>query len=172
VGAEQRAPRIERLLHMRKQLERAIPPLDRLEHGLNAWVAFLVVPLFALANAGVDLRGGALAEATASPITWGVVVGLVLGKPVGIVAASWIALRLGAALPTGVGWRGIVSMGVLAGIGFTVAIFVADLAYADGARLAAAKVGIFTASLLAGVFGYVLLRFIGADVPQPEGRLD
>ena len=171
-GAEARAPRIERLLHMREQLERAIPPLDRLEHGLNAWVAFLVVPVFALANAGVDLRGDALASATASPITWGVVTGLVLGKPVGIVVATWLALRLGAQFPAGVGWRGVIGVGFLAGIGFTVAIFVADLAYAEEARLAAAKVGIFTASLLAGVAGYLLLRFVGVEIRQPQGRLD
>ncbi|MFA7296596.1 MAG: Na+/H+ antiporter NhaA [Dehalococcoidia bacterium] len=171
-SAEQRASRIERLMHMREQLERAIPPLDRLEHGLNAWVAFLVVPLFALANAGVDLRGGALTEAAASPIAWGVVAGLVLGKPVGIVVATWLALRLGAAFPAGVGWRGVLSVGVLAGIGFTVAIFVADLAYADEARLTGAKVGIFAASLVSGVVGYLLLRFVGVEVAQPEGRLD
>lgn len=171
-GAEERAPRIERLLHMRQQLERAIPPLDRLEHGLNAWVAFLVVPVFALANAGVDLRGDALAGATSSPIAWGVAAGLVLGKPIGIVVTCWLALRLGAQFPAGVGWRGIVSVGFLAGIGFTVAIFVADLAYTEEARLAAAKVGIFTASLLAGGIGYLLLRFVGVEVPQPERRLD
>lgn len=151
----------ELLLQVRDQLEHAIPPLDRLEHGLSNWVAFLIVPIFALANAGVDLRGDALGNALSSPIAWGVTLGLLLGKPIGITIATWLAVKVGAEFPAGVSWLGVISVGFLAGIGFTVAIFVANLAYEDAGRLTGAKVGIFTASIIAGVLGYVLLRLNG-----------
>ncbi|HYD54825.1 MAG TPA: Na+/H+ antiporter NhaA [Gemmatimonadaceae bacterium] len=138
--------------------ERAQPTLIRLEHALHGVVAFGIMPLFALANAGVTLGAGALRDAT-SPIALGVLLGLAIGKPLGIVSCSWVAVRLGiAALPAGVGWRMIGGAGVLGGIGFTMALFIAGLAFADPALLERAKLGILAASLLTGVAGWLLLR--------------
>jgi NhaA family Na+:H+ antiporter len=154
------------LLRLRQLGDRAVPPLDRLEHALNPWVAFLVVPLFALANAGVDLRGDTLPSALGEPLTWGIAAGLFLGKPAGILLGTWLAIRLGAQLPEGVSWRGVLALGVVAGIGFTVALFVAQLAYPDEALLTHAKVGIFGGSIVSGVAGYLLLR----GLPAPGAR--
>src|SRR5215203_2366576 len=108
--------------------EKALPPLARLEHGLHGIVTFGIMPLFALANAGVDLRGGG--AAIGSTIGLGVILGLVLGKPIGITLASWLAVRVGiASLPAGIGWRTLAGTGVLAGIGFTMSLFIASLAF-------------------------------------------
>ncbi|HEU4643122.1 MAG TPA: Na+/H+ antiporter NhaA [Gemmatimonadaceae bacterium] len=139
--------------------EQAQPPLVRMEHALQGIVAFGIMPLFALANAGVALSGGAVREAVAHPITMGVMLGLVIGKPLGITGLSWLAVRTGiAALPRGVSWPMIAGAGVLGGIGFTMALFIAGLAFPDGALLEAAKLGILAASTLAGVTGWLLLR--------------
>ena len=133
-------------------------PLQRMEHSLHGLVAFVIMPVFALANAGVALGGGA-AAAGRSPIAWGVVLGLALGKPLGITLASWLAVRAGAAdLPSGVAWRHVHGAGWLGGIGFTMSLFVAGLAFADPAVLDIAKLGVFGASIIAGVVGYALLR--------------
>src|SRR5690606_5118621 len=108
--------------------EDAQAPLRRLEHGLHVWVAFLIIPLFALANAGVRLSGD-LGAALTHPVTLGVMFGLVLGKPVGIMLASWLAVRSGVAvLPAGVSWQTILGVSCLGGIGFTMSLFVATLA--------------------------------------------
>lgn len=165
---DERRSRTEAVLHLRSLSAEAIAPLDRLEATLTDWVAFLVVPLFALVNAGVDLRGGALDDATGAPLAWGVALGLVLGKPAGIVAGCWLALRLGAELPAGATWRGVLGVGAVAGIGFTVALFVAQLAYADTGLLAHAKVGVFAGSLVSGVLGYLLLRSL-PETSDAEG---
>jgi NhaA family Na+:H+ antiporter len=141
--------------------------LERLEHALHPWVSYLIVPVFALANAGVSLSGTALAAAAADAVTHGVVVGLLVGKPVGIVLASALAVRLGlAALPPAVGWGQLLGAGFLAGIGFTVALFVNELAFAGQPAAEAAKVGILAASLVAASTGLVLLRFL----PSPAGK--
>lgn len=132
-------------------------PLTRLEHALPPWVAFLVVPLFALANAGVALNGD-LVGALGNTVTVGVVAGLVLGKQIGIVAFSWLAVRSGfATLPAGVGWRQIWGVAILCGIGFTMSLFIASLGFAEGPLLNDAKVGILVASLISGVSGALLL---------------
>ena len=132
-------------------------PVSRLEHVLHPWVAFAIVPLFALANAGVDVRGGVLDEALGSAVTWGVIAGLVVGKPAGILAGTWLARRAGAEWSSGVTWTRVAGMSFVAGIGFTVALFVAELAY-EGELLAQAKIGVLAASLASGVLGYALLR--------------
>jgi len=150
----------EAVLRLRRLAEEAVSPLDRLEHGLNPWVAFLIVPVFALANAGVDLRGDALSSAIGEPLTWGIAAGLFIGKPLGIVLGAWVATRLGARLPERTGWGGVLAVGAVAGIGFTVALFVAELAYTDERLLTYSKVGILTGSLLSGITGYLLLRRI------------
>jgi NhaA family Na+:H+ antiporter len=140
--------------------EQAQPPLIRLEHALHGLVSFGIMPLFALANAGVSLGGAAIAEALASPVTLGALLGLLLGKPLGITGFSWLAVRIGiAALPGGVTWRTLAGAGVLGGIGFTMALFIAGLAFPGGTLLDGAKLGVLTASALAGVAGWLLLRF-------------
>lgn len=134
-------------------------PLARVEHALLKPVAFFIVPLFALANAGVDLRfaGGA---ALVSPVSWGVLLGLLVGKPLGVLAGSWAALTTGAAvLPQGATWRQLVGVSFLCGIGFTMSLFVAHLAFPEQEHLLrATKLGIMFASLLSGVIGGVILR--------------
>ena len=150
-------------------------PLQRLEHALHPWVAFAIVPLFALANAGVRLEGD-LGAALAEPVTLGVVLGLVLGKQLGVTLGAWLAVRARAGRPArrGVGWRHVYGAGWLAGIGFTMSLFVADLAFADPAEaplLAAAKLGILVASLVAGVSGWLILRRASEPAPRvPKHR--
>ncbi len=138
--------------------EAAQAPLQRIEHDLHSVVAFGIIPLFALANAGVTLSGG-IAEAFAHPVTLGVVLGLVIGKPLGITLFSWLAVRAGMAeLPSGVTWKAIHAVSWLGGIGFTMSLFVAGLAFPDGGLVDESKVGIFAASIAAGVGGWLLLR--------------
>jgi len=137
------------------------PVLDRLLHGLHPWTSYIIVPIFALANAGVELSGESLSDAVASRITAGVVLGLAIGKPLGIVALAWLAVRLGiAALPDGVGWRQITGAGLIAGIGFTVSIFIANLAFKDPALVEQAKIGVLGVSVLMGLAGVGFLYFV------------
>ena len=137
----------------------AVSPLARTESFLLPWASYLVVPLFALANAGVALSGHALAGAATSRVAIGLVVARVVGKTVGISLACWLAVRLGIAkLPVGAGWRHIVGVGAAAGVPFTVALLVADLGIPSPGILDAAKVGILAAALISGVVGYVALR--------------
>ncbi|MPZ52822.1 MAG: Na+/H+ antiporter NhaA [Acidimicrobiia bacterium] len=136
----------------------SVAPLNRLEHKLQPWSAFLVIPLFALANAGVSFEGINMGDALTHPVTLGVAVGLVVGKTIGVSVFAWIAVRLGLGnLPAGTTWRHIVGMGAMAGIGFTVAIFVAGLAFENPSYDELAKVGIFLASAVAGVLGTLIL---------------
>jgi NhaA family Na+:H+ antiporter len=142
--------------------ERAQAPMMRIENALHPWVSFGIVPLFALANAGVTL-GGDLGSTLTHPVTLGVLVGLVLGKQVGITLAAMAVVRLGlASLPAGVTVRHVYGVAWLGGIGFTMSLFIGGLAYGDGALLDVAKVGILAASVVAGVGGYLLLRFWAA----------
>ena len=137
----------------------AVSPLARVEHLLLPWTSFVILPIFALANAGVRLAPQSLSDAVTSPVTIGVILGLVFGKTVGISAASWVAVRMGVGrLPAGVAWSHVVGTAATAGIGFTVSIFVAELAFDDAGMAAEAKIGILAASLLAGFLGFVLLR--------------
>ena len=157
--------RVGALITLSKLSEDAISPLDRIEHRLLPWSAFLIVPLFAFVNAGVDLRGGVFEDAASSTLALGVGLGLLIGKPVGATLAAWIAVRLGAELPEGVTWPGVAGVGLIAGIGFTVALFVTELSFDDSALLAQAKVGIFIASVAAGLIGLAVMRFL---VPMRE----
>ena len=136
---------------------------ERLTRLLNDWVSFLVLPLFALANAGVTFSGGSWRALLTSRVAWGVVLGLVVGKPLGIVGFAKVAVRTGLAqLPRGVTWRQISAVGVLAGIGFTVSIFISSLAFDDPTHLMEAKTAVLAASVIAGVVGYFALRESGA----------
>ena len=134
-------------------------PLQKLEHALHPWVAFLIIPVFALANAGVAI-GGEIAAMASDRITLGIVLGLCLGKPAGILLFASMATRAGvAALPAGVGWPQILGVSLLCGIGFTMSLFIANLAFVDVALLDAAKVGILAGSLISGLVGaFVLVR--------------
>jgi len=144
----------QRMLEASRLAYEGVSPLARLESRLHGWSSFVVLPLFALANAGVTLADGALGSALRSPVALGVAVGLVVGKPVGILLFSWIAVRLKVAeLPAHSGWLEIAGVGLLAGIGFTVALFVTSLAFADAAATANAKVGILAGSTIAGLLG-------------------
>jgi Na+:H+ antiporter, NhaA family len=145
-------------------------PLERLESGLAPWTAFVVVPIFALANAGVPFSADALADAVTSPVTAGVALGLVLGKPIGITLATLIAVRLGVGvLPRGAGWSHVVGLGMTGGIGFTVALFVTGLSFDDPVLTDAAKLGIFAASIVAGLAGLALLRSAAAATTEDVG---
>jgi NhaA family Na+:H+ antiporter len=141
-----------------QSIELAGAPLQRIEHALSAPVTFLVLPIFALANAGVAINGG-LASSLTDPIVIGIVLGLVVGKTVGVSAAAFAAVRFGFAdLPTGVSHKQVIGVAMLAGIGFTMALFVASLAFSEPAVVETAKVGILIASVLAGVGGILLVR--------------
>jgi NhaA family Na+:H+ antiporter len=132
--------------------------LERLEHALYGPVAFLIVPLFALANAGVRI-GGASSSGPSLTVLGGVVIGLVLGKPLGISLASWLAVRTRiAALPDGVSWRLLRGVSWLGGIGFTMSLFVGALAFTDEALLDSAKIGVLLASCIAAFMGWLMLR--------------
>jgi NhaA family Na+:H+ antiporter len=132
---------------------------ERATRELNDWVSFLVLPLFALSNAGVTFSGGALNGLLSSHIAWGIVAGLVFGKPLGVVGFCIVAVKAGIArLPSGVSWLQMAAVGVLAGIGFTVSIFISSLAFDDPGHLMEAKTAVLIASLVAGIAGYLALR--------------
>jgi NhaA family Na+:H+ antiporter len=139
-----------------------------LEHRLHAVSAFAIVPLFALANAGVSLGGGVLADAARSRVAWAVAVGLVVGKLLGIAGATFLGVRLGLGrLPAGVGRGQVWGLAAVGGIGFTVSLFVAQLAYDDPATVARAKVGIFAGSLVSGLLGSLLLVVLARRARRP-----
>ena len=148
--------------------EEVLAPLLRMEHALHGWVAFFIIPLFALANAGVALGAGAL-EALMHPVALGVALGLVIGKPAGITLVSWLAVRAGvAAPPRDFGWRAAHGVSWLGGIGFTMSLFIATLAFEGTEFLDVAKIGILIASLIAGTTGWVILRrTIRRQAPAP-----
>jgi len=133
-------------------------PLQRIEHALGPWVSFLVVPVFALANAGIDVSSFRWGEALSNGITLGVMAGLVVGKFAGISLFSWLAVKMGVGrLPAGVAWRHLLGAAWLAGIGFTMSIFISQLAFVQAEQLEAARLGILIASCVAGAVGFVWL---------------
>ena len=148
----------ETLNHVQVARREALSPAESLIEMLHPWVAFGIMPIFALANAGVSLGGGAL-DAAAWTVFAGSAVGLLAGKPLGVVFASWLAVRVGIArLPAGLTVRHLVVLGTVAGIGFTMAIFIAQLAFRDPTFLTAAKLGILSASGLAALAALALGR--------------
>jgi len=150
------APQWLRLASLSRE---AVSPLARVEAALHPWTSSIVVPVFALANAGVHLSARAIADAAVSPVALGIVLGLVVGKVVGITGASLLAVRGGVGrLPEGAGLRQLVGTAAVAGIGFTVSLFVTELAFADPATTDVAKIGIFAASIAAGALGFWVLR--------------
>jgi NhaA family Na+:H+ antiporter len=169
-GSERMATRghLDALHGLEQASEQAQAPLQRIEDSLHTPVGFVIMPLFALANAGVRLDAQALG-AISGGVSLGVIAGLVLGKPLGISLFSWLAIRLGAAsLPEGVGPRALLGAATLGGIGFTMSLFIAALAFGEGARLDEAKLGILLGSVVAGLAGWTILR--SATRPTREGR--
>jgi Na+:H+ antiporter, NhaA family len=144
----------------------AVPPVNALQHALHGWVAYGIMPLFAFANAGVPL-GHAEFDAAGLRVLLGVSLGLVLGKPIGIVCLSWLTTRLGlTALPTGIGYRQLSVVGIVAGIGFTMALFVAQLAFPSGALLETSKLAIIVGSAVAAVLSVVAGRLLLSAQPM------
>ncbi len=140
--------------------EKIMTPLQRFEHGLNPWVSYFIMPVFAFANAGVPLSNDFFTELL-SPISLGIILGLFLGKQLGIYLFTRIAIALKiASKPAGVNWKQIYGAGILAGIGFTMSLFITNLAFIDEALINTAKVGIITASLISGIVGFILLKSV------------
>lgn len=139
-------------------------PLHSIEHGLTPYVYFFIVPVFAFANAGVVLANLSL-SAFADPLTLGIILGLVIGKQAGVFGFTWLLVKMGLArLPHGATWRHIYAISCLAGIGFTMSLFIGGLSYADPALMNETRLGVLTGSLISGLLGYVLL----VTAPQPE----
>ena len=135
-------------------------PLHRLEHGIHPWSAYLIVPLFGFANAGVTIEADLLAQ-LAAPLPAAIALGLFLGKQFGIFGAIWVSVRLGiASRPRGATWLQIYGLALLCGIGFTMSLFIGGLAFPGSAQLVEdAKAGILAGSVLSALAGYALLRF-------------
>ncbi len=143
--------------HVHARAGDSLPPGLMLEHYLHPVQVWLILPLFALANAGVHFDSQFL-DALTHPISLGIITGLVLGKPLGITLLSWLVLKSGkGGLPAGVTWAQVFGSGCLAGIGFTMSLFIAELAWNDAAMIANAKIGILAASLLSGILGFIVL---------------
>jgi len=135
-------------------------PLQRLEHSMHSPVAFIIIPLFALANAGIPIDFSQLGQTITHPVALGVMIGLVMGKLVGVAGVTWLAIKLGLGkLPDGMTFQHLIGVGLLAGIGFTMSIFIAELGFAQNAEyLLMAKTGVLFASIVAGIGGYLWLR--------------
>lgn len=141
--------------------------VDRLIHGLHPFTALLIVPVFALANTGVAVSAAAFGEAVTSPVGVAIIVGLLVGKPVGITLAAWLAVRLKVAqLPANTNFSHIIGVSLLGGIGFTVSLFITDLAFDSAATVDSAKIAVLTASVLASVLGVAAL--VKAKSPDPD----
>ena len=139
--------------------QESVPLTERLENMLHPFTAFMIIPIFALANAGIKLSGNTISDAATSNVTLGIMLGLVIGKPLGITLFAWVATRFGLTLPEGVHWPQFIGMGFAAGIGFTVSIFVGGLAFESERITDLAKIGILVASLVAAVAALLLLRY-------------
>lgn len=157
---------VEHLSHVARQV---VPPATRLEHKLYPWVYFGILPLFALTNADVGFAGMDVGSLFASPVFFGIFFGLLVGKPLGIMLMSFAVVKLKlASLPENVNWLHMLGASILGGVGFTMAIFVANLAFTDAVLVATAKLGILLASLAAGVLGFTFL-LVQARGAQKQG---
>jgi Na+/H+ antiporter NhaA len=162
---EQPTPELAR--EARLAVDLAISPNERLQRIWHPWTSYVIVPLFALANIGIEIDRRLVEDALTSPVTLGIFFGYVVGKPVGIFGASWLASRSGLRLP--VTWPGVAAAGVVAGIGFTVSILIATLAF-DGRELEEAKLGVLTAALTAALLGWLVFRVIALLPPEVMTR--
>ena len=158
---------VDPLKQLGKARREAVPPVVWLETRLHPWVAFVIMPLFALANAGVRLDGVNMSDPSFLAVSAGVTVGLVVGKPLGIMGASYLVVRLGvASLPRGIQWNGVLLVGLVAGIGFTMAIFVGSLAFVEPANLGAAKLAVLVGSAFSAIAGLIYGRLV---CPRAQG---
>jgi NhaA family Na+:H+ antiporter len=161
------SPNAERAQLAMLAVKSTVPANDRLQRTLHPWTAYVVIPVFALANAGVALNGETLTQAMTSSVTIGVALALVVGNTVGITGASVLTLRLGwGILPGGVRYSHLLGAAMLAGIGFTISLFISELAFADDELIQQAKIGILAGSLMAAVLGSVTLRVFGNRFPM------
>lgn len=173
-GAKEESPilnpdRLEAVMELEAACEKVEPPLQRMVEALHPWTSFLILPLFAWANAGVRIDPGIL-PSLAGPAGLGIALGLVVGKPLGIFGAVRIMWALGFPRPSGgAGWKHMLGAGMLGGIGFTMSIFISGLAFGAGRDLDGAKLAVFLASALAGIAGYAFLRSLPA-IPDDPGR--
>jgi len=155
-------PTPERARTARAVAVAAVSPNERLQQAIQPWSSYVIVPLFVLANAGVVLSSETLSAAATSMLTWGIMLGLVVGKPIGVAAATWIALRTGLGrVPDTLRWGQLMGGAALSGIGFTVALFVTELALTDELLVAEAKIGILAGSVLAALSGWLVFRLAG-----------
>jgi Na+:H+ antiporter, NhaA family len=155
-------PSPERALAAQAAVTEAVSPNERLQLRIQPWSSYVIVPVFVLANAGVVITGETLAAAARSPLTWGIIVGLTIGKLIGVTGGTWVALRTGIGrVPDTLRWGQLVGGAGLAGIGFTVALFVTEVALDDPALVTDAKIGILTGSLLAALIGWLIFRLAG-----------
>ena len=155
----ERVVRVEDARRLSFEARERVAVADRLADLLHPWTSFLIIPVFALANAGVEVSGESLNQALTSPITIGIVIGLVVGKIVGVSSFTWLAVRLGVCpLPEGATWRAVVGVGALAGIGFTVSLFITNLAFTPERLISQATIGILVASVIAALVGAAILR--------------
>jgi NhaA family Na+:H+ antiporter len=173
-GSEFRSARLtnsaqEQAIHdLEQDTEEVLAPLTRFEHGLHPWVTYAILPLFALANAGVRVIGGE-SQLWAGSLTLGIVLGLVIGKQVGITLFAWLAVRLRLAeLPQDVDWREVWGTAWLGGIGFTMSLFIANLAFPDVALLASSKLAILAASVLSALGGWWILSRVAGTRRHPS----
>ena len=138
--------------------------LYKMEHGLHPWVAFLILPIFAFANAGVNFTGIGIDDLL-QPLTLGIAVGLFLGKQIGVFLATWIGVKSGIArLPENVTWRHVYGVACLTGVGFTMSLFIGSLAFGDADEMNAVRLGVVLGSVLSGLFGYVLLKSVSPKI--------
>ncbi len=150
---------------------RVLTPLQRFEHSLNPWVSFFIMPVFALANAGVPLQNDFF-TALVNEVSLGIIGGLFIGKQIGIFLFSWLAVKLNiAGLPSKINWRHIYGAGILAGIGFTMSLFITNLAFTSEELSNIAKVGILAASLISGVTGYIVLKLSGRKISAGDAQV-
>ena len=146
-------------------------PLQRLEYSLHPWVSFMILPLFALANTGLNLDGLNITGTIAHPVTLGILLGLVLGKPIGISLFTYVAFKtLKVRLPSGVNWLHIIGAGILGGIGFTMSLFISGLSFSSTDFIELSKLGIILGSLVSGVLGIVVLSLGGISKSRPPAH--
>lgn len=143
--------------HVSFLVQESVPLTERFENFLHPFTAYMIIPIFALANAGIVLTGEKVSAATSSNVTIGIILGLVIGKPLGITLFAWVATKVGFELPPGINWVQFIGMGLAAGIGFTVSIFVGGLAFETAAITDLAKIGILIASAVAAVAALIVL---------------
>ena len=156
--------RLDAIMELEAACEKVEPPLQRLEEGLHPWTSYFILPLFALANAGVRIEAS-LISSLWNQAGLGILLGLLIGKPLGIFGATRIMLALGfPPLAGGVNWKHFLGVGILGGIGFTMSIFISGLAFGEGRDLDAAKLSVFLASALAGIIGWTILRLIPTQI--------